>query len=88
MKFPIFLKDCNLVNPKLDLRFKTDEQNGGEKESYADLMLTAKGNFTLKSLLTGFMAIDIFMVGGFWRRRFFLIVLAFKAKDCQSSELF
>ena len=64
MKFPIFLKDCNLVNPKLD-RFKTDEQNGEEKECYADLMLTAKGNFTLKSLLTGFMAIDIFMVGGF-----------------------
>ena len=65
MKFPIFLKDCNLVNPKLDLRFKTDEQNGGEKECYADLMLTAKGNFTLKSLLTGFMVIDIFTVGGF-----------------------
>lgn len=65
MKFPIFLKDCNLVNPKSDLRFNTDEQNGGEKECYADLMLTAKGNFTLKSLLTGFIAIDIFMVGGF-----------------------
>ena len=60
----------------------------GQKECYADLMLTAKGNFTLKSLLTGFIAIDIFMVGGFWRSRFFLIVLAFKAKDCQSSELF
>ena len=59
MKFPIFLKDCNLVNPKLD------EQNGGEKQCYADLMLTAKGNFTLKSLLSGFMVIDIFTVGGF-----------------------
>ena len=65
MKFPIFLKDCNLVNPNLDLCFKTDKQNGGEKECYADLMLTANRNFTLKSLLTGFMAIDIFMVGGF-----------------------
>ena len=31
-KFPRFLKDCNLVNPKLELGFKTDEQNGGEKE--------------------------------------------------------
>ncbi|CAH3163425.1 unnamed protein product [Porites lobata] len=57
------VSNCNLVNPKLDLRFNTDEQNGGEKECYADLMLTAKGNFTLKSLLTGFIAIDIFMVG-------------------------
>ncbi|CAH3163429.1 unnamed protein product [Porites lobata] len=56
------VSNCNLVNPKLDLRFNTDEQNGGEKECYADLMLTAKGNFTLKSLLTGFIAIDIFMV--------------------------
>ena len=46
------------MNPKLDLSFQTDEQNGGEKECYADLMLTAKGNFTLKSLLTGTMAID------------------------------
>ena len=37
----------------------------GQKECYADLMLTSKGNFMLKSLLTGFIAIDIFMVGGF-----------------------
>ena len=32
MTFPRFLKDCNLANPKLELGFKTDEQNGGEKE--------------------------------------------------------
>ncbi|CAH3163426.1 unnamed protein product [Porites lobata] len=26
------VSNCNLVNPKLELGFKTDEQNGGEKE--------------------------------------------------------
>ena len=62
---------------EISQRLQLSEPQVRPLECYADLMLTANGNFTLKSLLTGFMAIDIF-----------LIALAFKAKDCQLSELF
>ena len=79
MKFPRFLKDCNLVNPKLDLRLKIDKQNRGERECYTDLKLTAKGNFMLKSLLTGY---GHWHFHGWWllEKPSFLIALAFEPR--------